>query len=133
MKFTDFKKFKPQLEKDIHKSVCEYLKIAYPKCLFNSDMSGVWLNSYSTKNSASQLRYAKGYPDIFIPEPRGGYFGLYIELKSDKGTTSKEQKQWQSDLQDRGFQALVCKGFDQAKLSIDKYLAYPETLPLNIA
>ena len=37
----------------------------------------------------------KGVPDNFLPVARGGYHGLYIELKRTKGgKLSPEQRQW---------------------------------------
>jgi hypothetical protein len=122
MKIAELQKLKPQLEKDIHKSVCQYLKTFYPKCLFNSDMAGVRLTLIGLRKSASQLRSTNGFPDIFIPEPKAGFYGLFLELKSIRGKTSPEQKQWHSDLSDRGYMVQVCKGFDEAKKVLDIYL-----------
>ena len=64
-----------------------------------------------------------GVPDIFLPVPRGGYHGLFIEMKRTKGgKLSEEQKQWQRDLKEQGYEAVVCKGWEAAAAEIAYYL-----------
>lgn len=64
-----------------------------------------------------------GVPDICLPVPRGGYHGLYIELKRVQGgRISAEQMAWIQDLRAQGYQALVCKGFDEARRCLCEYL-----------
>lgn len=64
-----------------------------------------------------------GVPDVFLPVARGGYHGLWIEMKSTQKTArvSPEQKQWLADLTGQGYRAVVCKGFEAAR---DEVLAY---------
>ena len=58
----------------------------------------------------------KGVPDLFIPE-----FRLFIEMKNSKGgQVSIEQKDWIEYLNNCGYIATVCNGFDNAKLFIEK-------------
>ena len=35
-----------------------------------------------------------GVPDICLPVPRGGYHGMYIEMKYGKNTTTDAQNLW---------------------------------------
>lgn len=64
-----------------------------------------------------------GVPDICLPVARGGYHGLYIELKRIKGgRVSPAQKWWIAALRDQGYYACVCKGWDDAAGIIKKYL-----------
>lgn len=51
--------------------------------------------------------YKKGCPDIMIFEPRGGYHGLMIELKAKNGVTTKDQVEWQNNLEIRGYKAYI--------------------------
>lgn len=37
-----------------------------------------------------------GVPDLFLPVPRSRYHGLYIEMKTEVGTPSEDQKWWGS-------------------------------------
>ena len=65
-----------------------------------------------------------GVSDIFLPLPRGGFCGLYIETKRSKGriSVSKNQKQFMIDMSEAGYKAVICKGFDDAKNVINEYL-----------
>lgn len=65
----------------------------------------------------------KGVPDICLPVPKGGYHGLYIELKRTKGgTVSDDQKGWIKALQRCGYRAEVCRGWEPAMKVIMDYL-----------
>lgn len=63
-----------------------------------------------------------GVPDLFLPVARGGYHGLYIELKFGKNKTSKNQDKWLSALSKQGYCAMVCYGWVEAKEAICEYL-----------
>lgn len=65
-----------------------------------------------------------GVPDIFLPVARGGYHGLYIELKRLKRSrTSDAQLAWIDALREQGFMAEVCHGAEDAISLISWYLA----------
>lgn len=63
-----------------------------------------------------------GVPDICLPVARGGFHGLYIELKAGKNKTTDKQNEWLSDLMAQGYSAHVCVGWENAKDTITKYL-----------
>ena len=63
-----------------------------------------------------------GVPDLALACARGQYNGLYIELKTMKGVTSPQQKEWIEKLKRYGYQAIVCKGWDAARVAIEDYL-----------
>lgn len=65
-----------------------------------------------------------GVPDLLIPASRKGWHGLFIEMKRTKGgTISPEQKDWLAHLNEQGYRAEVCKGFEAAKAVIKDYFA----------
>ena len=65
----------------------------------------------------------KGFPDLTLPVPRHGKFGLYIEMKKVKGAKpSAEQSDWIEFLRAQGYRAEVCYGFDEARVVINGYL-----------
>ena len=67
--------------------------------------------------------YVKGFPDLFIYEPRNSFHGLAIEMKKEKGgSVSSEQKWWQSELRNRNYDSYICKGSEEAIQIIKKYL-----------
>lgn len=71
--------------------------------------------------------YVKGIPDLlwFEPSADGQYVGLAIELKTSKGRPSAEQLEWCRGLQERGWKAVVSKGFDATAEVIAEYFDVP--------
>lgn len=64
-----------------------------------------------------------GVPDLFLPVSRGGYNGLFVEMKRTKGgALSANQTRWLRDLQKQGYAAVVCHGWREAVESIEGYL-----------
>ncbi len=64
-----------------------------------------------------------GFPDIFVYEPRGQYHGLAIEMKRQQGgKVSEAQRECLAELTARGYLAVVCRGFQEAKKTVDEYL-----------
>lgn len=64
-----------------------------------------------------------GVPDLCLPVARGGFHGLYIELKRLKGgVLSINQKTWLSLLAKEGYKAVMCKGWLEAQETILNYL-----------
>lgn len=119
-------------EKSEHLAVCNYIHYQYPDVLFNTDLSGIKM----TQGQAIQtkpLRSGKGYPDIMIFEPRAGKHGLFIELKRTgevlfkkngvlKTEHLEEQAAMIAKLNERGYYATFCIGYDEAVGIIDWYL-----------
>ena len=64
-----------------------------------------------------------GVPDICLPVARAGYHGLYIELKRQRDSkTSASQMKWIADLQEQGYRAEVCEGWEPASQVILAYI-----------
>ena len=63
-----------------------------------------------------------GIPDIFLPVGRGMYHGLFIEMKSEKGTVQKNQKAWHTTLRLQGYKVEVCRGCESAVEVIDEWI-----------
>ena len=67
-----------------------------------------------------------GVPDVCLPVARGGFHGLYVEMKRRKGSkTSDTQKDWIAQLQAQGYKAIICKGWQEAAEVIIAYLNMP--------
>lgn len=64
-----------------------------------------------------------GIPDIFLPCARGGFHGLYIEMKRRKGgRVSIEQKKAIIALREQGYRVEVCNGWEEARDIITEYM-----------
>lgn len=132
-------------EQQLHKQICDYLLLQYPKVLFNTDMSGVKLPK-GLAVKASKLRSHKGMPDIQIFESSGKmvvkydsidlvvfqFSGLFLEVK--KETPYKKNGELKSDehlkeqdnlhklLRKQGYFVSFVWTFEMAKKIIDDYL-----------
>jgi hypothetical protein len=63
-----------------------------------------------------------GVPDLCLPVARGGYYGLYIELKAKGGRVQGNQREWLQQLTAQGYKAVVAFGFNEAREIIEEYL-----------
>lgn len=63
-----------------------------------------------------------GVPDLCLPVPRGGYHGLYLELKAGSNVPTGNQLWWIEKLSEQGYWAGWCVGADEAIHKIKKYL-----------
>jgi hypothetical protein len=63
-----------------------------------------------------------GVPDYCLPVARGGYHGLYVELKTPTGYPSREQRAWIAALREQGYRAEVCRGWAAAWDVIREYM-----------
>tara|TARA_R110002020_G_scaffold346394_2_gene560279 strand:+ start:1947 stop:2327 length:381 start_codon:yes stop_codon:yes gene_type:complete len=114
-------------EQRLQSEVVKYLKYKYPSVRFCA--SGGGMRTFVTvAKRMKDAGYVKGFPDLQITEARGSFFGLFIELKTEKGRPTKEQKEWIKDLQDRGYKAIICKGIDETLKTIDDYLKMNDTI-----
>lgn len=86
---------------------------------------------HRNKATAAKLKAAgvkAGVPDLFLPVAKGGYFGLFIELKrADGGVVSSAQKEYIAALEKQGYLCAVAHGFDEAREWIEKYMQQERT------
>lgn len=78
-----------------------------------------------TKSEAGRFRaegVKAGVPDICLPVPRGGFHGLYIEMKRIDGRVSDQQAGWLQKLGKQGYCTVVCYGFKPAQHAVETYL-----------
>lgn len=68
----------------------------------------------------------KGVPDLCLPVARGGFHGLYIEMKTPSGRASEAQRWWMMELTKQGYRAVVCHGYDAAVAELCWYLSLPK-------
>lgn len=73
----------------------------------------------------AQLKRAgmrSGFPDLYIPIAKGGYHGLFIEMKVGKNKPTENQKYWLQLLRELGHRTEVCYGYDEAIRIINAYI-----------
>lgn len=70
-----------------------------------------------------------GVPDVCLPCSRGNWHGLYIEMKRRKGgRVSEEQREMIRLLIEQGYKAVVCRGWEEAKIVIVEYMSHERTV-----
>lgn len=80
------------------------------------------------KRSAAEAAHFKalgvkpGVPDLFLPVARGGYHGLYIEMKAKGGRLSAFQKKMIAALTEQGYACAVCFAWMDAARVIMAYM-----------
>lgn len=63
-----------------------------------------------------------GVPDLCLPVARKNYHGLYIELKTETGRPSDNQKWWIEELNGQQYKAVICHGWEEARECLTDYL-----------
>jgi hypothetical protein len=109
-------------EYQLQKAVCKYLDLQ--NVLYCGSMGGQYQVHFSQRIKAKKSGYKKGFPDLFIYEPRGEYHGLAIELKVGYNKPTLEQLTWLNKLTERGYLAMSSNGLDQTIEIIETYLKF---------
>jgi len=115
-------------EASLQTAVINYIKLLYPDVRYCASLGGQYQKFVSQRKKAKATGYVSGFPDLQITEARGGFYGLFIELKLNKQCyPSQNQVKWINDLNDRGYKAVICKGLDDTLTEIDNYLKQKKT------
>ena len=109
-------------EERLQSEVVKYIQLQYPKARYCASLGGQYQPFQSQRNRAKRTGYSKGFPDLFIYEPKGIYHGLALEIKTHKGRATKEQKEWIEALNDRGYKSVIAKGLPEILDLIDSYM-----------
>ncbi|WP_129138807.1 VRR-NUC domain-containing protein [Modicisalibacter coralii] len=71
-----------------------------------------------------------GVSDLVIAVPRGGYHGLYLELKATPphgASLAQSQREWLARMEAAGYCAALARGIDEARAVITEYMSRPAT------
>jgi len=122
-------------EDRLQRAVCQYVLTKYKTRV-------IPMNTEGNKSAFEQFKFKqtggfRGILDLFIPISRGGYHGLFIELKAEGVTVFKKNGDVRASANDRlkiqneqrlkhlldGYSALFAIGFDESKRVIDWYFS----------
>ena len=67
-----------------------------------------------------------GVPDLMLPVPMGGKHGLFIEMKKIGGRLSAAQRDWLRWLNELGYEAVCCHGWEEARKALAEYMREEE-------
>lgn len=146
-KVIEVKETKPNKRSEFHlqAKICNWLNDTWPGLLFVADFAaGLFLPPWIAEARKVQSCLDK-YPDLTILNPRGGYMGLFIEIKTDAGTPYRKdgktllssahitaQNKTLTKLKSLGYCACFGVGEAQIKRIIVKYMGFEQTKPINI-
>lgn len=96
-----------------------------------------WMHHIPNGGSRSAVTAAKlkgegvraGVWDVFLPVARGGFHGLYIEMKAPGkiNNLSTVQRQFRDDITAQGYHMEVCDHWETAWQAVFIYLTQPKT------
>ena len=72
-----------------------------------------------------------GVADLCLPSARGGYFGMYLELKKKGGVIREGQGEFLAFVSEQGYFDSVCYSADEAIEILTTYLNWPRTVAVK--
>ncbi len=79
------------------------------------------------RNKAEAAKFKRmgvkaGVPDYCLALPKGGYHGLYLEVKTERGVATKEQRAFIEAARAQGYAAAVCYGARELWYVFEEYV-----------
>ena len=97
--------------------------VRYPHLdMLHCSLNGVKLSGTQAKIAKGQGMLS-GVPDLFLPVPKNGYHGLFIEMKSEKGRVTENQNWFLTNAESLGYKIAVCYSAKEAIAAIQAYYA----------
>ena len=88
--------------------------------MLHCSLNGVKLSGTQAKIAKGQGMLS-GVPDLFLPVPKNGYHGLFIEMKSEKGRVTENQHWFLTNAESVGYKTAVCYSAKEAISAIQAY------------
>ena len=95
--------------------------VRYPHLdMLHCSLNGVKLSGTQAKIAKGQGMLS-GVPDLFLPVPKNGFHGLFIEMKSEKGRVTENQHWFLTNADSLGYKTVVCYSAKEAISAIQAY------------
>lgn len=111
------------LEYELQKACVYWFRIIWPKyakLLFavpnDRKQSVIQGARYKASGSVS------GVSDLILLVPKGNFHGLCIEMKTEKGKLSENQKEWLELVKMQGYETVVCNSFESFCETMQVYM-----------
>lgn len=109
-------------EHSLQTKVVQYVRTFYPDIIIASIPNGSGTTAKNRLHLYTEGLLA-GMPDLFIAEPKHGFHGLFIEMKTESGIESAEQKRLRKRLNSREYLVFVARSDRTAINLIEDYLS----------
>lgn len=106
----------------------EYQTGRYPELAMLYHVPNEGKRSTGEGGKLKKMGLKKGVPDLVLPVPRGGYAGMYLEMKVPGGRATSDQKYWLEKLKGQGYYTAVCYGGKEAAEQLEKYMTQEQTI-----
>lgn len=111
------------IEDNLQKSCVQWFSLQYreyAKLLHHSPNGGKRNAIEAAKFKAMGVR--AGFPDLILCIARHGYHGLFVELKTEKGRQTDNQKYYQCVLEEQGYRYEVVRSIEDFQTILNDYL-----------
>lgn len=111
------------LEHRLQCACVRWFRLAYPHLHHN--LFAVPNGGYRTPATAAKIKAEGALPgvsDLILLTARGGYHGLLIEMKTDKGRQSEAQREWQRLIEADGYKYVVVRSIEEFIKVVEAYL-----------
>lgn len=110
-------------ESTTQRTCVKWFRLQYPqyaRLLFAVPNGGV--RSRQTGAVLKAEGVVAGVADLILFAPSGGYHALCIEMKTETGRQSTEQREWQREVEAQGYKYALCRSFDEFYELIENYI-----------
>jgi hypothetical protein len=123
-----------QHESKLREQLTWWLRTQYPGVIYRWDLAADLKLNVMQAARHKRLHPVRGYPDLFLAEPRAGFAGAFFELKAEGAKLYQasgklyadkhleEQSAMLDSLRAKGYHADFIQGFDEAVEKINAYL-----------
>jgi hypothetical protein len=123
-----------QHESKLREQLTWWLRTQFPGVIYRWDLAADLKLTVVQAARHKRLHPTRGYPDLFLAEPRAGFAGAFFELKADNGKLYQpsgklyadrhleEQSAMLDNLRAKGYYADFAQGFDSCVIKISDYL-----------
>ena len=94
--------------------------------MLHCSLNGVKLSGTQAKIAKGQGMLS-GVPDLFLPVPKNGFHGLFIEMKSEKGRVTENQHWFLTNADSVGYKTVICYSAKEAISAIEAYYSQETT------
>lgn len=111
------------LEHRLQCACVRWFRLAYPQ--HHHNLFAVPNGGYRTPATAAKIKAEGALPgvsDLILLIARGGYHGLLIEMKTDKGRQSEAQREWQRLIEADGYKYVVVRSIEEFMKVVNDYL-----------
>lgn len=88
--------------------------------MLHCSLNGVKLSGTQAKIAKGQGMLS-GVPDLFLPVPKNGFHGLFIEMKSEKGRVTENQHWFLTNAESLSYKTVICYSAKEAISAIQAY------------